>query len=91
MMKRREEDIIEADARKTSITCPICGYMNKNNRADKETFKCGRRGFTFNAQYVVYLNLFSRSDDSKVAIMSERLYLIHHKADQVVPIIVAPR
>ena len=60
--------ILEADAKKTSITCPICGYVDKRNRVDKEIFKCRRCGFTFNAQYVACLNLFSRSNDGRVVI-----------------------
>ena len=78
------------DARKTSITCPICGYVDKKNRVDKETFRCRICNFTFNAQYVACLNLFSRSDDGRVAIRSGRLYLIPRKAGPVVPADVAP-
>ena len=80
----------EVDAKKTSITCPICGYVDKRNRIDKETFKCRRCGFSFNAQYVACLNLFSRSDDGKVSIKGGRLFLITRKAGPVVPVNVAP-
>jgi len=71
---------LETNAKKSSITCPICGYVDKRNRLDKETFKCRRCGFTFNAQFVAYLNLFSRSNDSKVAIRGGRLIPISCKA-----------
>ncbi len=83
-------NVSEVDAKKTSITCPVCGYTDKKNRIDKETFKCRRCGFTFNAQYVACLNLFSRLDDDMVAIRGGRLYLIHRKAGPVVPADVAP-
>jgi len=67
--------VVEVNAKKTSITCPVCGYTDKRNRIDKESFKCRRCGFEFNAQYVACLNLFSRSDDGSVAIRGGRLYL----------------
>jgi transposase len=57
---------------------------------DKKTFKCMRCGFTFNAQYVACLNLFSRSNDGLVATRSRRLYLAPRKAGLVVPVDVAP-
>jgi len=83
-------NVSEIDAKRTSIACPICGYVDKKNRLDKETFKCRRCGFTFNAQYVACLNLFSRSDDGKVAIRSRRLFLTARKTAQVVAVNVAP-
>jgi len=86
----RSLSVLKVDAKKTSITCPICGYVDKRNRLDKETFKCRRCGFTFNAQYVACLNLFSRSNDGIVAIRSGRLYLVTRKAGPVVPVNVAP-
>ncbi|RLG79038.1 MAG: hypothetical protein DRO40_13295 [Thermoprotei archaeon] len=72
------------------MTCPICGYADKRNRLDKETFKCRRCGFTFNAQFVACLNLFSRSNDGRVAIRGGRLILISRKAAPVVAVNVAP-
>ncbi len=80
----------EVDAKKTSITCPVCGYVDRRNRVSKETFRCKRCGFAFNAQYVACLNLFSRSDDGTVAIRSGRLALILRKIAQVVAVDVAP-
>ncbi|MCE4613411.1 MAG: zinc ribbon domain-containing protein [Desulfurococcales archaeon] len=76
--------VIGVDAKKSSITCPLCGYVDRRNRVDKETFKCRRCGFTFNAQYVACLNLLSRSNDGRVAIRGGRLVLITRKAAQVV-------
>ncbi len=83
-------NVSEIDAKRTSIACSICGYIDKKNRLDKETFKCRRCGFTFNAQYVACLNLFSRSNDGTVAIRSGRLILITRKADPVMSVNVAP-
>ena len=75
-----ELGVLEVDARKTFITCPICGYVDKRKRISKEVFRCGRCGFTFNAQYTACLNIFSRLDDSEITIRSGRMYLISHKA-----------
>ena len=75
----------------TSITCPICGYADKKNRVDRENFRCKKCGFTFNAQYVACLNLFSRLCDGRVAIRGGRLILISRKAAQVVAVDVALR
>jgi IS605 OrfB family transposase len=77
------------DAKKTSITCPVCGYADKANRVDRDSFKCRKCGFAFNAQYVACLNLFSRLNDGKVAIRGGRLYLVSRKAGSVVPVYVA--
>ena len=75
----------------TSITCPICGYADKKNRVDRENFRCKKCGFTFNAQYVACLNLFSRLGDGRVAIRGGRLYLVSRKAAPVVAVDVALR
>ena len=82
--------VIEVNAEKSSINCPICGYSDRKNRVDKETFRCRNCGFTFNAQYVACLNLFSRSNDGLIAIRSGGLILIPRKAGPVVPVDVAP-
>ncbi len=83
-------NVLELDAKKSSIACPLCNYVDRRNRVDKETFKCRRCGFTFNAQYVACLNLFSRLNDGMVAIRGGRIYLIHRKAAPVVAVDVAP-
>jgi len=83
-------NVVVVDAKKTSTTCPVCGYVDKKNRTGKEAFKCRKCGFTFNAQYVACLNLFSRSNDGVVAIRGGRMYLTTRKAGHVVPVDVAP-
>ena len=82
--------VVEVDARKTSTTCPLCGYSDKKNRVNKEKFRCTKCGFTFNAQYIACLNLLSRSNDGLVAIRNGVLALISRKAGPVVPVNVAP-
>jgi len=83
-------NVLEANTKKSSITCPICSYLDKKNRINKEGFRCRRCGFTFNAQYVACLNLFSRSNDGKVVNRSGKLHLISRKTAQVVAVNVAP-
>jgi len=82
--------VVVVDAKRTSITCPICGCSHRENRVNKETFKCRRCGFTFNVQYIACLNLFSRSNDGVVATRSGGLILIPREAGPVVPVDVAP-
>ncbi len=86
----RRLNVVEVDAKKSSITCPVCNYVDKKNRVNKETFKCRKCGFTFNAQYVACLNLFSRPDDGVVTIRGGRIYIISRKTAQVVAVNVAP-
>jgi len=86
----RKLSVIEVNANKTSITCPVCGYTDKRNRVDKETFRCGKCGFTFNAQYVACLNLYSRLNDGVIAIRGGRLMIITREAGPVVPVDVVP-
>jgi len=83
-------EVHKVNARKTSIACPVCGYIDKRNRVSRETFKCKKCGFTFNAQYVACFNLFSRSNDGVVAIRGGGLFLIIRKTAQVVAVNVAP-
>ena len=83
-------DVITVDPEETSITCPICGYADSENRVNKEVFRCRRCGFTFNAQYVACLNIFSRLDEGEVVLRGGRLCLILREAGFVVLVDVAP-
>ena len=44
----------------TSITCPICGHIHKNNRKDQETFSCVKCGYTNNADLNASYNIKNR-------------------------------
>jgi len=81
-------NIVEVDARRTSITCPSCGYVGKENRSGNR-FKCKKCGFEFYSHYVACLNLFSRLNDGVVAIRGGRIYA-YLEAGSVVPADVAP-
>jgi len=75
--------------RKTSITCPLCGNVDKRNRTSKDEFLCENCGFRFNAQYVACLNMFSRLYDGRIAIRGGRIMLVSRKAASVVAVDVA--
>ncbi|MEM4482127.1 MAG: transposase, partial [Desulfurococcaceae archaeon] len=77
-------NVVEVDAKKTSITCPSCWYVDKENRSD-DRFKCKKCGFEFNSHYVACLNLFSRLNDGVVAIRGGRIY-VYLEAGSVVPV-----
>jgi len=50
---------IEDDTKRTSITCPSCRSVDKENMIDNK-FKCKRCRFELNTHYVACLNIFSR-------------------------------
>ncbi|MEM0491010.1 MAG: zinc ribbon domain-containing protein [Acidilobaceae archaeon] len=53
---------IEDDTKRTSITCPSCRSVDKENMIDNK-FKCKRCGFELNPHHVAYLNIFSHLND----------------------------
>ncbi|MEM4923231.1 MAG: transposase [Ignisphaera sp.] len=81
-------NVVEVDAKKTSITCPSCRYVDKENR-NGDRFKRKKCGFEFNSHYVACLNLFSRLNGDGVAIRGGRIY-VHLEAGSVVSVDVAP-
>ena len=44
----------------TSVTCPICGYIDKNNRKSQEIFICQHCSFTDNANLNASRNILHR-------------------------------
>jgi len=50
---------LETNAKKSSITCPICGYVDKRNRLDKETFKCRRYAVSLSMLNLLLILIFS--------------------------------
>ena len=66
--KSLEKGVIvkRVNPRNSSITCPICGHKDKNNRR-KSLFLCKRCGFKFNSHFVACMNLLikSRPNDPK--------------------------
>ena len=82
--------IEEVDARNTSITCPVCGYVDKRNRVNSKLFRCRKCGLTYNVHYIACLNLLSRHNDGSVAISGGRVVIKPCEAGPVVPVYEAP-
>lgn len=49
----------------TSITCPVCGCVHKDNRKKQEEFKCINCGYEDNADHNAALNIRNRVTDSE--------------------------
>ena len=48
----------------TSQTCPVCGYVDKNNRDKRtHTFKCIRCGYQSNDDRIAAMNLFAKGNE----------------------------
>ncbi|MEM1939551.1 MAG: IS200/IS605 family accessory protein TnpB-related protein [Acidilobaceae archaeon] len=67
----RGSNVIEADAKRSLITCSPCRSVDKRNRVDSK-YKCKKRGFSLNLHYVACLNLFSHLNDGEIAIRGGR-------------------
>uniref|UniRef100_A0A7J3JQ21 Cas12f1-like TNB domain-containing protein n=1 Tax=Ignisphaera aggregans TaxID=334771 RepID=A0A7J3JQ21_9CREN len=67
-------NVVKVDAKKTSITCPSCRYVDKENR-NGDRFECKKCGFEFNSHYVACLNLFSCLNDGWVAIRGGGIHI----------------
>ena len=80
-------NVVKVDVKKTFITCPSCGYMDKENRSG-DRFRCEKCGFEFNSHYVACLNLVSLLNDGGVTIRGGRIYA-YLEAGSVVPVDVA--
>jgi IS605 OrfB family transposase len=53
--------VIIVNPRGTSLTCPVCGCMNKRNRPNRESFRCVRCGFAGPADHIAALNIATRA------------------------------
>ena len=69
-------DFKEIEPDYTSKTCPICSYMDKANRNNKE-FKCKCCGYEADADYVGAQNIKARADDKEVLDVCEK-YKYNH-------------
>ncbi|MBN3860071.1 IS200/IS605 family element transposase accessory protein TnpB [Neisseriaceae bacterium PsAf] len=49
--------LIEVNPKNTSQTCPICGYVSKNNRQTQSNFECIECGYADNADLVGAINI----------------------------------
>ncbi|MGY3205230.1 transposase [Streptomyces sp. TE5632] len=53
--------VIAVDPRNTSRTCPSCGHVAKENRANQAKFACTACGFAANADHVGATNVLNRA------------------------------
>jgi putative transposase len=53
--------VIKVDPRNTSITCPKCGNIDKNNRKSQSEFICNICGFSGNADIITAINIAARA------------------------------
>lgn len=53
--------VVKVDARNTSRTCPICGYVDKKNRKTQSEFKCIECGFGQHADTIAAINISRRA------------------------------
>lgn len=61
-------DIEENNPAYTSQTCSNCGYVDKNNRKDTQTFECKACGRKINAQVNGARNILKRSSHKEIKI-----------------------
>ena len=55
----REQMVIKTDPRYTSQRCPVCGYIDRNNRNKRlHTFTCKRCSYTSNDDRIGAMNLY---------------------------------
>ena len=57
--------LVMVDARNTSRTCPICGYIDKRNRKSQAWFKCIKCGYGHHADTVAAINISRRADGNQ--------------------------
>ena len=53
--------VVAVDPRNTSRTCPACGYVDKANRPNQDTFLCTSCGHAARADYVAAINIGRRA------------------------------
>lgn len=60
-------EVVKVAPHHTSQRCSQCGYIDENNRPSQSEFKCGRCGFTANADYNASLNLATAGIEELIA------------------------
>jgi IS605 OrfB family transposase len=59
--RRAGVPLVVVDPRYTSQTCAECGYRDKRNRPDQETFHCGSCGVVAHADHNAARNIAARA------------------------------
>jgi putative transposase len=60
-LQRKGGKLIRVNARYTSQTCPVCGYVDRENRKSQAVFSCKRCRYTANADLVGAVNILRRA------------------------------
>lgn len=71
MLNWKGYQFMEVEPAFTSQTCPICGYLHKENRKEKD-FKCQCCGYKDDADHVGALNIKSRATDEEMKSLCEK-------------------
>lgn len=71
MLNWKGYQFMEVEPTFTSQTCPICGYLHKENRKEKD-FKCQCCGYKDDADHVGALNIKSRATDEEMKALCEK-------------------
>ncbi len=83
-LKRLQElykiEVIEVNPAYTSQTCNQCGYVDKNNRKDTQTFECKACGYKTNAQVNGAKNILNRRSIGVIK--------LHHSKREVLRVLV---
>ncbi len=83
-LKRLQElykiEVIEVNPAYTSQTCSRCGYVDKRNRKDTQTFECKACGYKTNAQVNGARNILNRRSIGGIK--------LHHSKRQVLRVLV---
>lgn len=74
----------------TSQTCPVCSYLDKENR-DNKNFKCKCCGYEADADYVGSLNIKARADDEEILGVCERYKYNHSELQKNLKIVYKSR
>jgi len=69
--------VILVDPRGTSHICPECGYNERGNRPNRDTFRCVQCGFSGNADHIAAINIAARAAIVNQPIVSGN-FLIEH-------------
>ena len=79
-LRRNGGKLIRVDAKRTSQTCPVCGYADKENRKSQMVFLCKKCSFTANADLVGAINVLKR------ALRKENLIPLPQGVREVTPV-----
>lgn len=66
--------VVFVSAKDTSRTCPVCGYIDRKNRPNRDSFRCVQCGFAGPADHVAALNIAARAAVNQPIVSGDCLY-----------------